>query len=123
MAGKKGTAGGDKFKIGQQVVLVLGPTSGWERVNGELGVVVGPQRMHTGHCSRCEDRGKGVGEPETSLRYAVRWKEGVNHFCEEHLRAIYDGEKLSTWEKFAKKTGIDVTATTSACQRVRSPDR
>ena len=35
----------------------------------------------------------------------MAWRGGLNHFYEDQLRAIYEGEQLSTWEEFEKATG------------------
>lgn len=99
----------DKFTVGQRVVLVLDKDTGWQRLNGELGVVIGPKLIHHGSCATFENRHMFVGVPASDERYKVRWRDGINHFCEEHLRAIYEGEKLSTWEKFAKLTGLRIS--------------
>lgn len=95
----------DRFRIGQQVVLVLDESTQWERANGELGVVVGGRRYGSYPCARLHTG--ETGATQTGYRYAVRWKGGVNHFEEWMLRAIYDGEPLSTWAKFAKVVGLD----------------
>jgi hypothetical protein len=40
---KRTTRTADRFKVGQQVVLCMTKQTRWERVNGELGVVIGPK--------------------------------------------------------------------------------
>jgi hypothetical protein len=96
----------DKFRVGQEVILALDAATQWERGNGEFGVVVGPKKSGTFSCNRLG--ATGPGSPQHGERYAVRWKGGVSNFEEEQLRAIYDGERLSTWEKFAKATGLQI---------------
>ena len=103
----------DKFRVGQTVILVMGKWCGreWERLNGDFGVVVGPPEysaawrcgpMDVGHE---EERGTTSGR-----RYAVRIAHGVRNLDECHMRPIYDGEKLSTWAKFEKVTGLRLNA-------------
>lgn len=94
----------DKFHVGQEVVLVLDAYSGWQSANGEIGVVIGPKRRDMYMCSNLD--GSGPSKAVESERYAVRWKGGTTNFCEYQLRAIYEGEPLSTWTAFERVTGL-----------------
>src|SRR6266496_1008708 len=96
----------DKFRVGQKVMLVNLDGGGWEQANGEIGVVIAPKIYAVYQCGPLE--GDGRRGPDAGARYGVRWRRGLNHFCESQLRAIYDGEQLSTWERFRKATGIRI---------------
>lgn len=100
----------DPFRVGQTVKIVMtGQHSTWQRAHGELGTVVAPKAKGQYGCGEL-DRASGTRGAEwiEEERYAVRWSGGVHHFAEYMLRAIYDGEKLSTWREFARITGIGV---------------
>ncbi len=96
----------DKFRVGQKVIFATVDLRDWERANGEQAVIVEPKRVVDIWCSDLD--GSNRNFQRGTERYLVRWREGDTYIRECHLRPIYDGEKLSTWEKFAKATGIDL---------------
>jgi hypothetical protein len=53
-------------------------------------------------------------------RYRVRCCDGFQEVEECHLRAIYDGEKLSTWEKFTKRIGVDIRKPAQVRRRTKT---
>lgn len=115
---KPKSPGADKFRVGQQCVLVMPEWTGWQRINGEFCVVVEPKRRMDIWCSNIDGSNRNLKRGEE--RYYVKWNGGILGVRECHLRAIYDDEKLSTWEKFAKKTGIDITAPVRAVRKRKS---
>src|SRR6476620_8526895 len=96
----------DRFHVGQTVAFVLGPGSKWERANGELAIVMGGKRYDDWRCGGLDGSQRRMDGG--SWRYPCRWRSGINWFCEHQLRAIYDAEPLSTWDKFAKATGLQL---------------
>lgn len=97
----------DRFHVGQTCVLVLNSTTGHERRNGGLVTILKQRAYGAWKCSDPESsRAPSVHE---DWRYAVR-ADHCNYWMvtEEMLRRLYEGEKLSTWDKFAKVTGLDL---------------
>ena len=93
--------------LAQTVAFVFCNATGYERYTGHLAVVTAPRVYGEWNC----------GDPKSSRpdavckewRYTVRCDHRLSwHVAEYSLREIYDGEKLSTWEKFKKRTGVDI---------------
>lgn len=102
MAAKKVTR--DRFYVGQTVQLAMTKETGWAAANGAYGVIVTQRREGTWGCG--SPFGAPVPGPTcTGARYELRTQWGLHNFAESMLPPIYDGEKLSTWEKFRKTTG------------------
>ena len=98
----------DKFQVGQHCILVLDEKSGWAPMNGEPCVVLKPKTLCNILCSDWD--GKNQTFEVAQQRYLIRWRDGYLGVLESQLRAIYDGEPLSTWAKFTKATGINPLA-------------
>jgi hypothetical protein len=111
----------DKFHVGQCVILATKKGSGWGAAYGEHGVVIAPRRYDVWSCGSLDGSHEDGKEP--GWRYAVRTARGINHFAEDHLRAVYDGEKVSTWEKFARVTGLRLDKELVAIERKPSKRR
>ena len=75
-------------------------------------------------CSDPEHPERGTSV-QPGLRYKVRSPEGSMrtplNVEEEHLRPIYAGEPLSTWDKFEKKTGLNLRGDVTIKRRRKSP--
>lgn len=116
MAKRKGP---DKFRVGQRVVLVLSESTGFARFNGRLAVVTAPRVFGRWKCNDPIDISR-LPAVQESWRYMVETSNRKEWGVEESmLRAIYDGVELSTWDKFAKATGIDLAAACLVAKPVR----
>jgi hypothetical protein len=97
----------DKFRVGQRAMLVLDRETGYERRNGQLVTVVRQRIWGDWECS--DILSSRAPEVQSGWRYQVRTDRGGSMSVEQcMLRPLYDGERLSTWEKFAKVTGFRV---------------
>lgn len=114
--------GPDKFYVGQRVTFKFPDDGdGWDRLNGEEAVVIEAQRWAKWDCGNFDNEDAdgyfwGWGYTLRLANYGRCVSAG-----EEHLRPLYDGEKLSTWEKFTKKTGIDVRRLPGLMQTCQPP--
>lgn len=96
-----------KFRVGQRFVLVMDKHTGCASMDCQFGVVDGPPAYSDAWSCGSIDGSREDGS-QSGWRYPVRVPgRPLQHFCEEHMRPI-DGEELSTWDKFAKATGIDL---------------
>ncbi len=96
----------DRFHVGQTCALVLDESTGYREHNGTPVVVLAPRRF--GHWE-CSEPGSGrPREVQRGARYEVRCPWGVWFVEEGMLRAIYDGEALSSWDAFERATGLRV---------------
>ena len=100
--------GSDRFHVGQKCIFVFGPESGWQEMNGEECVVITPK---TKMDCWCEDFGGGNRNYKRGQwRYWVRYGDGEEVSTREScLRPLYDGNELSTWDQFAKLTGLRIS--------------
>ena len=94
----------DRFHVGQTCALALDARSGYPERNGALVVVRTARRFGHWHCHA--PGGPRPEEVQPGWRYGVDCPWGTWNVEEDMLRAIYDGEALSTWDEFARTTGL-----------------
>jgi hypothetical protein len=109
----------DKFHVGQRCVLVLDSKSGWAPWNGELCTIVEPRTARNIWCHNCD--GSDRNFQRGTQRYGITCARGDLFVRESQLRAVYDGEELSTWEKFEKSTGLNLRGELVAVKSTRPP--
>lgn len=98
----------DKFHVGQTCALSLDERTGYPDRNGVLVVVVTARRFGQWECSR--PGSSRAPEVQPGRRYQVRSPWGLWNVEENMLRAIYDGEELSTWDELERSTGLRLRA-------------
>lgn len=97
----------DRFHVGQSVGLVMGPSTGWPEAHGLRGTILAARKYGEWPCASYQGTGHRT---EKGYRYGVRVAAlgKVLYLLEEHMRPFYDGEEASTWEEFAKVTGLRI---------------
>jgi len=93
-----------RFHVGQRCILVLDAKSGWAPFNGEECVVTEPKRRMNIWCEDWDGGNRKFKRGEE--RYVVEFGDFALSVRETDLRPLYDGEQLSTWDEFAKITGL-----------------
>lgn len=109
----------DKFHVGQHLVTVFVPGSGWENIDGMPCVVTAPKRRMDVWCTDSD----GVSNrnlKRNQWRYEVLLDGDEVSIRESQLRLPYEGAALSTWEPFAEATGIDLTPRSRRGQQFRA---
>jgi hypothetical protein len=112
----------DKFHVGQHVIIMdaLSPRPFWKALNGQRGVITGPKEW--GPVSIDFPDGRPTGSNRREERYTVRCsalRSGSGAFHESQLRPIDDGDGLSTWDRFEKLTGLQLTGTQRAARPIK----
>ncbi len=94
----------DRFHVGQTCALSLSASTEYADRNGTLVVVVTPRRFGQWQCAR--PGSSRPSEIQPVWRYQVRAPWGLWNVEESMLRAVYDGEALSTWDELERATGL-----------------
>lgn len=95
----------DRFHVGQVCRLVLDTDPLFNGLHGAFCTVNLPRRAGDWLVRNPET---GQDEFATEPRYRVTLRTGESLNVEEDmLRPLYDGEKKVSWERFAKRIGVD----------------